>query len=377
MPAPRPTFTVTVDDPTGAQADIDAAVQANVQAAAAEWSRYLVGAASIEIEVDYQALGQGTIAVGGSASSAYVGQSDGLPIYQESVPFELATGRDVTGSGPDMTISVNPRELRSSVWLDPAPGADQPPADRADGVSVFAHEIGHALGILGVTGDPTAGDYAFTYDRDVGYQDGQPYFLGPAAEAVYGGPVPLAPGSLSHYDLPGLMNPVATNGVAVSVGPLDVAILSDAATPIGLPKPGTAGDDVVTAGSLPVVANLYGGDDLFYGSSASDFIYGGQGNDVLYGRGGNDVISGGPGTNILSGGAGADEFVVRAHGASDLILDFDASAGDRLFLGGQSYTVGAADDGSAVLSLSGGGSVTLAGIDPGLVNRGFFGPRPV
>ena len=48
------------------------------------------------------------------------------------------------------------------------------------------------------------------------------------------------------------------------------------------------------------------------------------------------------------------------HG-SDIIVDFNAAEGDRLSFGGQSYRV---DDiqGSAVVSVSSGGTITLLGV---------------
>lgn len=69
---------------------------------------------------------------------------------------------------------------------DPTPEtADDIPADQIDFLTVAYHELGHVLGV----GASTAFDSLL---------DGET-FIGTHAVAVYGGPVPLAPGSSSHF----------------------------------------------------------------------------------------------------------------------------------------------------------------------------------
>jgi hypothetical protein len=65
--------------------------------------------------------------------------------------------------------------------------------------------------------------------------------------------------------------------------------------------------------------------------------------------------------------------VLGSSSGADLILGFDQAGGDRIALGGQGYSVGTASDGSALLTLSGGGTVTLAGIQASQVNASYFG----
>ena len=119
---------------------------------------------------------------------------------------------------------------------------------------------------------------------------------------------------------------------------------------------------------------LYGnlGDDTLYGNLGADTLFGGQGADLLFGGQNDDVLNGNLGDDTLNGGLGADRFVFGTASGADRIVGFDAGAGDRLVLGGQSYTISQSEDGSAVLALSGGGTVTLAGVASASVNAGWF-----
>ena len=119
-----------------------------------------------------------------------------------------------------------------------------------------------------------------------------------------------------------------------------------------------------------VYGNL--GDDVVYGNLGDDLLFGGQGADVLHGGQGADVLVGGLGDDVLVGGLGADSYVFGASSGRDLILGFSAAAGDRLSLGGQAYVAATAQDGSALLVLSGGGSIELAGLRPDQVSAAYF-----
>lgn len=135
------------------------------------------------------------------------------------------------------------------------------------------------------------------------------------------------------------------------------------------------GQDADTAfggqGDDQVYGNL--GSDVVYGNLGSDRLFGGQGDDVLYGGQGDDLLAGNLGSDTLIGGLGADRYVFGGDpGGRDLVVGFDRRAGDRLVLGGQTYAVSAARDGGALLTLSGGGIVELAGIRPDQVDAASF-----
>lgn len=89
----------------------------------------------------------------------------------------------------------------------------------------------------------------------------------------------------------------------------------------------------------------------------------GSGADTLYGNEGNDT---------LTGGEGADRYVFIAGDGADRVLGFSATDGDRLDLQGQTYTLGSASNGDVVLTLSGGGTITLAGITANQVTAEYF-----
>lgn len=115
------------------------------------------------------------------------------------------------------------------------------------------------------------------------------------------------------------------------------------------------------------------GADVIYGNLGADVLYGGQGADTLYGGQGDDVLVGGLGNDVLVGGLGADRYVFAADpGGRDLIVGFQQASGDRIVLGGQGYTLGTTRNGDALLTLTGGGVIDLAGIRAEQVNASFF-----
>lgn len=119
---------------------------------------------------------------------------------------------------------------------------------------------------------------------------------------------------------------------------------------------------------------IYGnqGADIVYGNQGADILFGGQGNDVLYGGQDADMLIGGLGDDVLAGGLGADHYRFEANSGRDIILGFSQAAGDRIDLGGQTYSLSSAQDGSALLTLSGGGVIVLAGTPVNQVSASFF-----
>ncbi len=83
------------------------------------------------------------------------------------------------------------------------------------------------------------------------------------------------------------------------------------------------------------------GRDALFGGFGADFLGGGVGHDVLNGQAGDDILNGGTGTNKLTGGSGADSFVFT--GATDTVMDFDATEMDKIDLTSNAEITGYTD----------------------------------
>jgi Ca2+-binding RTX toxin-like protein len=85
------------------------------------------------------------------------------------------------------------------------------------------------------------------------------------------------------------------------------------------------------------------------GTAGNDLIKAGSGSDVLNGAGGHDTLSGGAGQDELTGGAGSDAFLfdtAPVKSSADLLLDFSLTDGDHIHLSRAAFTAfGAANVG--------------------------------
>jgi Ca2+-binding RTX toxin-like protein len=144
---------------------------------------------------------------------------------------------------------------------------------------------------------------------------------------------------------------------------------------------GNQGDDTVYGGQGADSAYggqgndaVYGnfGADAIYGNFGNDTLYGGQDNDLLFGGQDSDLLVGGLGNDTLAGGIGADIYRFGGNSGADLILGFSSSEGDKLDFGGQTFTFSDDGNGGTRFTLSGGGSVDLAGVAPAAVTPSFF-----
>jgi hypothetical protein len=163
---------------------------------------------------------------------------------------------------------MNPDYLANQLWFDPNPAARTAPvaANKTDAMSVFLHEMGHAIAFNGwrdgtVVPQPTANQDQpglldeSTFDKNIQVSSGNVLFYGPEAMARYNGqPVPITLGNPNHLGnsvasglpgsdlIPDLMNGVVfTNGQRYDISALDVAILADSEVPAALapvPEPG-------------------------------------------------------------------------------------------------------------------------------------------
>ncbi|MEN0076301.1 MAG: hypothetical protein AAGC69_18090, partial [Paracraurococcus sp.] len=230
-------YTVSVVDAAGA-AD-DAALQALVEAAAAQWSQYIHGFGSIDIQVT---VAPTTRANAGPGGYVRTGTAGSLPLYEATAAAEIRTGQDANGSNPDIFINVDPAYLQK---LSLNPSGSQLP-NQIDGLGVMMHEIGHGLGIISFRSSVDGSFFlgaASTWDAAMAETGGWLFFSGSTARAVHAGPVPVTTlkngeqyshiGNALHEDVgQDLMNGITVDyGRRYSISDLDLAMLRD----IGLP----------------------------------------------------------------------------------------------------------------------------------------------
>jgi Ca2+-binding RTX toxin-like protein len=112
------------------------------------------------------------------------------------------------------------------------------------------------------------------------------------------------------------------------------------------------------------------GADTLLAGTGGDTLRGGQGDDVLTGGSGADWLSGDMGHNTLTGGAGADTF--HAGNGTDLITDFNHSQGDVILLDHGAHWTASQVGADTVVTLNGGGQMTLAGVNLSSLSSGWI-----
>jgi hypothetical protein len=242
-------FTVHLSDPSHEAAGLERSILADFREAAGDWLSHFADQGSIDFQVVIAptAVGRSESA---PASLVAAGYDQGIPLYQPGTLHELATGIDVNGAAPDAVITIDPSYLRHDLWIDPSPAhaTSLVPSDRVDLTSIFRHEIGHDLGIIGATpAGASSPGWETTFDAQTATINGGVFFVGAHARAVYGGDVPITTLSnseaLSHLGNTlaepagqDLMNGVAFYfGTRYEVTPLDLAILEDIGAPVLAP----------------------------------------------------------------------------------------------------------------------------------------------
>lgn len=250
-------YTISYVDPFNLVSAYRPQIDSHIGAAMGAWGSRLKNSASIEIEV--RIASTLAYASGFSATSGYVGEYANGSLWQQGMAYEIATGVDPNGDDADVVIMLNPGYVAHQLWFDPDPVARTAPvgADRTDAMSVFIHEIGHALAFNGwgngINGAPPAG-YGSTWDQFVSYEGSNMYFNGPQAMSVYGAPVPITQGNNFHFGnspasgRPGsdLANDLFNgwmfyNGQRYGISALDEAVLADTGTELAKQVPEPAG----------------------------------------------------------------------------------------------------------------------------------------
>lgn len=229
-------------------------IVAHVGAALTDWGRYIVGSGNIDVEV--KVTDSVVRSAGASRASAFIRDKNGIAVYGAGTAYKINNGVDVNGSAPDIEILLNPNYVRDELWFDPDPLSRLAlvPGNKTDAVSVFLHEVGHAIAFNGwgrSTDGHLPGAYASTWDINTEFDGTGLYFTGDNAQAVYGGVVPVTFGNNYHIgngmgegsDLLGdVMNGVVFyRGQRYDVSQLDIAMAKDMGVMVqAVPEPQTA-----------------------------------------------------------------------------------------------------------------------------------------
>jgi len=177
-------------------------IATHVGEAMRRWSSLLAidGPRSIEVEVSITSQPTASAA---SAIGYPIEEAGGRTLYEQGVAYELRTGIDPNSADPDMNLAIGLDYLRNQIWFDPDPTTRTAavPNNRVDGLSVFMHEVGHAIAYNGwadvTTGVPPA-TYWSTFDQWM--IPGAPtVFSGPNAVAAWGVAPGLTTGNNKHW----------------------------------------------------------------------------------------------------------------------------------------------------------------------------------
>jgi hypothetical protein len=260
-------FRVAIEDEGNEFKKEHADMEANLRAAAELWAERLDGEASIEIVFRISSDANAGRGSGNSATVVKVKDYGANVIYEQGMAHEIRTGFDPNGDEPDVVIVLHPEYLKT-MWFDPHPKRRTAPvpSDRLDAVSVFMHELGHALAFNGWL-DPATGELSgnaiSTYDRHVLHDGTEFYFVGLEAIKHHGGPIPLSRKDNNYHHVGrakdgadahlvnDLMNGLVFDyGKRYSISDLDLAMLADTGVAVkrerssGEPKPLSDADDL-------------------------------------------------------------------------------------------------------------------------------------
>ena len=249
---------------------------AGIEQAAELWSRYIDGNnAVIDIVLDFADLPGSTLA---RAGSSFFSRNNGP--FESEVITELNGGTGVFSQDGTFTIDL-PSVLNDRFFYsDSLDFVENPGASgQIDFLTLAAHELGHALGFLGLSFE------GFVENNQ---------FIGANAVAANGGnPVDLADGV--HTDGGDLLSPSISSNLREPLTPVLLAMLQD----IG----------VTLVEATNQADTLYGynkHDDSLNGEGGNDTLLGLSGDDTLFGLSGNDILNGGEGADTLEGGDGID-----------------------------------------------------------------------
>src|SRR2546423_9443017 len=237
-------YTVAIDDPNNKFAAFHDPIMSNVLAAGARWSKFLMGDATIDLQIGFSGI---PTAEANSVTTGFVRNNGTFNVFEQGAAAEVRTGMDPNGPSPDGVITIGKNYLVNNLAFDPHPAvrSDPIPAGRTDAVSIFIHEIGHILAINGFRdgfNGSLPGNYESTFDEQTTFDGTNLFFNGPRATALYGQQVPLTFGNYPHLGnaaprpgsnlIPDLMNGVQLDrDTRYDISLLDLDIFCDVGVP--------------------------------------------------------------------------------------------------------------------------------------------------
>jgi hypothetical protein len=221
--------------------------------AAAAWEDLFVSGAAFTLNVNV-IFDNSSTANAGSLFATALYNAGPLSVFRQGSVDTVLNGVH-NPSGPyDAAIHIGTSYLTNELWFEPDPAnKNSIPIDKTDAESIFLHEFGHIFAFNGNRDQSTGALSTNTesqFDSLLSIINNDPYFMGPNAESVYGGPVPLTVGNIYHVGNasgPGaelvtypadLMNGVVFyTGTRYTISALDAAIAADLGLVVAVPEP--------------------------------------------------------------------------------------------------------------------------------------------
>ncbi|MEJ0016792.1 MAG: Hint domain-containing protein [Acetobacteraceae bacterium] len=237
-------YSVNLTDFAGIDDTTEALLVTDLSAALSDWSSYVTGLGTLVVQLNILDTDVGRANGAPTAVLSDGTTPGGATLVAPSSLYELATGEHYGDTTTDITINVDPVYI-ATLFLNPVPGGGATvPDDKIDAVSVFRHELAHGFGMAGYYQQDGilsfGGEFVSSYDQWVQVlPNGTAQFVGPSAEAAFGGPVPLTTTNSTQniYHLANdegdplgqdLMNGIVFHyGAEYQISNIDLAILDD------------------------------------------------------------------------------------------------------------------------------------------------------
>ena len=240
-----PTFTPVYSAEVAAHSQF-AGIDAALRRAMSDIAAVIDSSASIEVGVAFDPeLSDDTLATGGFPTSLPYGRfsdvSGGIQIFSPIGVVELLTGVDTNGDEEEATLNINPAKV-DQLFFGVQDGQGVP-SNKFDALTIFRHELVHALGFLASSSNQglTVYDTLLADERASGNVTLRA-LVGPNSSRATGpGFVPIIRDNLSHVAEFGngeddtsneLMRPTLPRGNRRDISPLTMAVLGDIGVPL-------------------------------------------------------------------------------------------------------------------------------------------------